>query len=56
MHLASHFPGLGLTVEQLDEMTPAQIGALVTAGRKVLKLQADERWAELKAIALVRSR
>lgn len=51
MMLAHHFPGLQLSVDALDDMTPAQIRGLVEAGKKVLEQRARERWAQIKVLA-----
>ena len=36
MWLAHHFPGLSLTVEDVDRLTPEQTTALFKAGRTIL--------------------
>lgn len=51
MWLAHHFPGLSLTIERLDAMTPEETQALVKAGRKILKARSDEWLGHTRVIA-----
>lgn len=51
MWLAHHFPGLHLTLEDVDQMTPEATTALRQAGNQLLKVEFEERWAHTKAIA-----
>lgn len=51
MGFAHHFPGLGLTVEQLAGMARADIDALRVAGKKVLDTRSKERWAHTEVLA-----
>jgi len=52
MWLAHHFPGLHLRPEDADQLTPEETAAMVKAGKKILKGEADERWAHTRIIAM----
>lgn len=51
MWLAHHFPGLGITPEAIDEMTPEQTTALRKAGEAILKDERELQFAHTKLIA-----
>jgi hypothetical protein len=59
MHLAHHFPGLSLVIERLlrhdpdqplEQLTPEETGALIRAGEKTLKHNAESQWAHTKIL------
>lgn len=52
MALARNFPGLALSVDDVNEMTPEMTAALKKAGKKVLDVEREERWAHTRMIAL----
>lgn len=51
MYAARYFPGLSLSVADVDQMTPEQTAALRKAGGKILRAEAEERLIHTKAIA-----
>jgi hypothetical protein len=51
MWLARYFPGLGLSVDDVDDLTPEQTDQLRKVGRKLLNSEADERLAHTRVIA-----
>jgi hypothetical protein len=52
MFLAHHFPGLSLSPERMDALSPEDSAALIGAGQKVLKHKAEERWSHTKILAM----
>lgn len=51
MWLARHFSGFGLSIEDVDQLTPEQTDALRRVGRQLLKAEQDERVAHTRVIA-----
>jgi hypothetical protein len=52
MWLARYFPGLHFSVRDVDQLTPEEAGALHRVGLKLLKGEAEERFAHTRAIAM----
>jgi hypothetical protein len=51
MWLARHFAGLGLSVEDVDQLTPEQTDQLRRVGARLLKAESEERVAHTRVIA-----
>lgn len=50
--LARYFPGLNLSLADVDCLTPEETDAMRVAGNKILKGEIDERFAHTKILAI----
>lgn len=51
MWLARYFPGLSLRPDDIGQMTPEETRAMFKAGRRLLKIEAEERLMHTRVIA-----